>query len=70
MLGTYFTIILALFIAMVVGAVMTYKGDLKSNIKNPLESALNQYDDKDAGNQAKAALKAVWNQVQKEVGPW
>jgi len=67
MLGTYFTIILALFIAMVVGAVMAYNGDLKRNIKNPLESALNQYDDKDAGNQAKAALKAVWNQVQKEL---
>jgi len=49
MLGTYFTIILALFIAMVVGAVLGYSGNLEDNIKNPLESALNKYDDKPEG---------------------
>ena len=70
MLGTYFTIILALFIAMVVGAVLGYSGNLEDNIKNPLESALNKYDDKPGDNTHKAALKAVWNEVQKEVGPW
>ena len=69
MLGTYFTIILALFIAMVVGAVLGYSGNLEDNIKNPLESALNKYDDKPGDNKAEA-LKAVWNEVQKEVGPW
>jgi len=67
MLGTYFTIILALFIAMVVGAVLGYSGNLEDNIKNPLESALNKYDDKPGDNTHKAALKAVWNEVQKEL---
>ena len=70
MLGTYFTIILALFIAMVVGAVLGYSGNLEKNIKSPLLKALNEYDDKPGDNQAKAALKTVWNEVQKEVGRW
>jgi len=67
MLGTYFTIILALFIAMVVGAVLGYSGNLEKNIKSPLLKALNEYDDKPGDNQAKAALKTVWNEVQKEL---
>merc|ERR1719400_1510264 len=67
MLGTYFTIILALFIAMVVGAVLGYSGNLEDNIKNPLESALNKYDDTPGESTHKAALKAVWNEVQKEL---
>ena len=67
MLGTYFTIILALFIAMVVGAVLGYSGNLEKTIKFPLEEALKKYDD-NPDNQAKGALKTVWNEVQEEVG--
>jgi len=66
MLGTYFTIILALFIAMVVGAVLGYSGDLEKNIKSPLLKALNEYDD-NPQTDAKVALKAVWNEVQTEL---
>jgi len=62
MLGTYFTIILALFIAMVVGAVLGYSGNLEKNIKSPLLTALNKYDD--TGDNA---LKTVWNKVQEEL---
>ena len=67
MLGTYFTIILALFIAMVVGAILAYSGDLEKNIKSPLLRALNEYDD-NPQTDPKVALKAVWNEVQEEVG--
>jgi len=67
MLGTYFTIILALFIAMVVGAVLGYSGNLESTIKSPLKNALNSYDDKPGDNVAKGALKTAWNEVQKEL---
>ena len=71
MLGTYFTIILALFIAMVVGAVLGYSGNLESNIKSPLLKALNEYDDNPGDttpqDAAKKALKSVWNEVQEEV---
>ena len=74
MLGTYFTIILALFIAMVVGAVLGYSGNLESNINSPLLKALNMYDDKPEDNTAndvaKKALKTVWNEVQEEVNCW
>jgi len=67
MLGTYFTIILALFIAMVVGAVLGYSGNLEKNIKSPLLTALNKYDDTPGDNAAKIALKSVWNEVQEEL---
>ena len=74
MLGTYFTIILALFIAMVVGAVLGYSGNLESNIKSPLLKALNEYDDNPGDttpqDAAKKALKTVWNEVQEEVNCW
>ena len=71
MLGTYFAILLALFIAMVVGSVLAiFYGDLEENIKKPLDEALIQYDDKPGDNQTKEALKDVWNKVQKEVGRW
>ena len=69
MLGTYFTIILALFIAMVVGAVLGYSGNLEKNIKSPLLKALELYEDKPDDDGGKA-LKSVWNKVQEEVGRW
>jgi len=67
MLGTYFTIILALFIVMVVGAVLGYSGNLETAIKNPLEKALQKYDDNPPNNSPAEAYKAVWNEVQKEL---
>jgi len=67
MLGTYFTIILALFIVMVVGAVLGYSGNLETAIKTPLEKALEKYDDNPADNSPAVGYKAVWNEVQKEL---
>jgi len=66
MLGTYFTIILALFIVMVVGAVLGYSGNLESAIKDPLEKALQRYDDNPTEEKGQA-YKAVWNEVQSEL---
>merc|ERR1712107_762608 len=45
MLGTYFTIILALFVAMLVGAILAYSGDLKNSIRTPLLKTVAKYDD-------------------------
>ena len=69
MLGTYFTLILALFIVMVVGAVLGYSGDLDTTIKNPLKEALSKYKDDvtDQTNPPLFAYKAAWNEVQQEV---
>ena len=67
MLGTYFTIILALFIVMLVGAILGYSGDFEKTIKNPLKKALNEYDDQPGTDDSKIALKNIWNEVQKEV---
>jgi len=66
MLGTYFTIILALFIVMVVGAVLGYSGNLESAIKDPLEKALQKYNDNPSEEKGQA-YKAVWNEVQTEL---
>ena len=70
MLATYFAILMAIFIAMVVGAALAMSGDLEENIKKPLGKALNAYDDKPGESKAKEALKKVWNELQKEVGRW
>ena len=68
MLGTYFTLILAMFIVMVVGAVLGFSGDLEKTIKTPLKKALAEYRD-DATEQSNPlhAYKAAWNEVQQEV---
>jgi len=66
MLGTYFTLILAMFIAMVVGAVLAYSGNLEETIKNPLKNALTYYNDNPSQEQD-IAYKNVWNEVQKEL---
>jgi len=67
MLGTYFTLILAMFIVMVVGAVLGYSGDLKSIIEEPLKNALAKYDDQPGDNEGMQAYKAAWNEVQAEL---
>jgi len=66
MLGTYFTIILALFIVMLVGAILGYSGDFEKTIKKPLKDALNEYDDQPQ-TESKQALKSIWNEVQIEL---
>ena len=66
MLGTYFTIVLALFIVMLVGAILGYSGNLDDQIKKPFMKALNLYRDQPS-NQAEDGYKNVWNDVQKEV---
>jgi len=68
MLGTYFTLILAMFIVMVIGAVLGYSGDLEKTIKNPLKKALTKYDDSATeDNHALFAYKGAWNKVQEEL---
>ena len=68
MLGTYFTLILAMFIVMVVGAVLGYSGDLEKTIKDPLKSALSKNkDDVTDNTKPEFAYKEAWNEVQKEV---
>ena len=68
LLGTYFTIILALFIVMVIGAFLGYSGNFEDKVKTPFETALKKYDDQPAeDNQSAQNYKAVWNKVQAEV---
>ena len=66
MLGTYFTIVLALFVVMLVGAILAYSGDLQDQIKTPFEKALKKYND-NPQSEAGEAYKSVWNEAQKEV---
>ena len=69
MLGTYFTFILILFIALIVGAVLAYKGNLKDKIEKPLYKSISMYNDNpDPTTGAKElALKQAWNTVQRDV---
>jgi len=66
MLGTYFTIILALFIVMLVGAILGYSGDFEKTIKKPLKDSLKEYNDQPQSD-SKKALKSIWNEVQEEL---
>jgi len=66
MLGTYFTIVLALFIVMLVGAILGYSGNLEDQIQKPFMKALNLYRDQ-TSNEAEVAYKNVWNEAQKEL---
>jgi len=67
MLGTYFVLILATFIVMVVGAVLGYTGSIEETLKDPLKEALGQYRDDPGQDEAQDAYKKVWNEVQKEL---
>jgi len=68
MLGTYFVLILAMFIVMVVGAVLGYTGDLENTLRKPLKEAMNKYDDSADKTDEKAfAYKTIWNNVQAEL---
>jgi len=69
MLATYFTFILILFICLIVGAVLAYKGNLKNKLETPLYKSVGMYkDNPDEKTEAKAlALKQAWNTVQSEL---
>jgi len=67
MLATYFILVLAMFIVMVVGAVLGYSGNLEETIKRPLNKALLAYDDNPSPNSPKEAYKNIWNKVQSEL---
>jgi len=70
MLGTYFTLILAMFIVMVIGAVLGYSGNLEKTIRDPLKQALGKYNDSATSaesNPTGFAYKEAWNQVQQEL---
>jgi len=68
LLGTYFTVILALFIVMLVGAILGYSGNFEEKIKTPFEKALKKYNDNPADDDQSAKnYKAVWNEVQDEL---
>merc|ERR1719290_105055 len=68
MLGTYFTLILAMFIVMVIGAVLGYSGNLEKTIKDPLKQALSEYRDNATDiSDPLYAYKNTWNEVQKEL---
>jgi len=68
MLGTYFTLILAMFIVMVIGAVLGYSGNLEETIEKPLKNALTLYkDDVTETTDPLFAYKSAWNEVQKEL---
>jgi len=68
MLATYFTLILAMFIMMVVGVVLGYSGDLENTIRKPLKKALSKYrDDVTEATDPLYAYKTAWNEVQQEL---
>ena len=68
MLATYFVMVLAMLILMVVGVVLGYSGDLDKTIKKPLKEALGSYrDNVDDTEPALLAYKNSWNKVQEEV---
>ena len=65
---TYFTIILALFIVMIIGAFLGYSGNFEDTVKTPFEKALKKYNDQPAeDDQSAQNYKSVWNEVQAEV---
>ena len=65
MLGTYFTIILAMFIVMIVGAVIGYSQSL-TEAKTPLKDSIPKYNDESTDEKIKALTKA-WDSVQSDV---
>ena len=81
MLGTYFSIIVVLFILMLVGAVMGYFFEFEKRIKVPLDHALKRYRDTNVtidrsvdkhlidvlAEDQREAYKKTWNKIQEDV---
>jgi hypothetical protein len=66
MLGTYFVLILAMFVMVLVGIVLRLTGDFEAVFKKPLEAALKEYKDI-PDNDMETAYKNIWNEVQYEL---
>lgn len=68
MLITYFIIVLAIFIACIVGAVLLLQGTLEDQIKKPLLAAVGKYQDNPADSDTiYVSYKKMWNEVQQEL---
>lgn len=66
MLGSYFVIILALFVVMIVGAVLGYGQDLEK-VKSPLKQSMHFFNERDdTANKTTEVVTASWNQLQKD----
>jgi len=65
LLGTYFAIVLAVFIMCIVGAVLGYSGNLEDTIKTPFKEAIGHYDDQSTKTVEKGFRDAV-NEAQKD----
>ena len=60
MLGTYFILMLIIFIVAIVGAVWGYKGDIETEIRDPLLKAIEKYKVQDSrGTQWRYTLLLV-----------
>lgn len=67
MLITYFIVLLAIFIACIVGAVYVNQGEFEAEIKKPLKDAIVNYKDQPTDDTKDAAFKAIFNTVQGEL---
>jgi len=69
MLGTYFTIILVMFIVLIVGSVIGYQASF-DDISGELDDTMKSFVDKslvpDEKDQGKLAITKAWNQVQED----
>merc|ERR1712117_729315 len=63
MLGTYFAIILLMFIVMIVGAVFGYSQSL-DELKKPLVDSMAKYSKADDASETEKAITKAWDQVQ------
>jgi len=66
MLITYFVIMLAIFIAGIVGVVLTFQGTLEDQIKKPLKDSMDYYKPASDATQD-VAYRNVWNEIQHEL---
>ena len=69
MLGTYFTLVLVMFIVMIVGAVLGYSQSM-DKIEEALEKSMGSFKDEDNGNTPDDKQKVVseaWDTIQKDV---
>ena len=68
MLGTYFTLILVMFVVMIAGAVLGYSTSM-DKLQDALEKTMPQYQDniENAKNDSQKAITEAWNEVQTSV---
>ena len=66
MLGSYFAIILLMFIVMIVGAVFGYSQSLEE-LKKPLVDSMSKYSMAEDASESEKAITKAWDQVQYDV---